>query len=324
MNEEQTTTGTQVDNSDLSIEERVSLALDEPTEEPVEPQEDEQEAVDEAEDNAPKEQDNTYDECPDKFKDKDGKVDVNKLAKSYKELEPLLQEKANWEKERAELLEAKKVLDKQREETERLAQEKGYASASDMEFDTALVNYEANEYAKYLHYTEDPEAVKKLLIDYINNPSGDILDEIELEFPSGVIKRVNVAKERQRVALESELNQQKEVQAMAGIEDVISQSVEYDQSVFNHKPFEELFVRTLQRYGNNFTFEDAQVLIGAVNEIKKSIRDEVIKEYGIKQENNKATDEIASFNPSSAPVAGQKSIRDLSGTELAKAISKLI
>ena len=99
MEEQQTTTDLQVDNSsEPTIEERVSKVLnDEPTEESEEPKEEQEEAPKE-------EQDNTPDECPDKFKDKDGKVDVNKLAKSYKELEPLLAEKSNWTKERAELL----------------------------------------------------------------------------------------------------------------------------------------------------------------------------------------------------------------------------
>lgn len=322
MEEQQTTTDLQVDNSsEPTIEERVAKVLnDEPAEESEEPKEEPEE-----QEEAPKEeQDNTPDECPDKFKDKDGKVDVNKLAKSYKELEPLLAEKSNWTKERAELLEYKKIIEQQREENERRAQEQGYASASEKQMSDALINLEANEYAKYLHTTEDPEEVRKMLIAYISNPSAEALDDIELEFPSEVIKKVAVAKERQRAQWESELSKQQETQALVGIENVISQAVDFDRDIFNHKPFEDLFVKTLQRYGNNFTFEDAQVLIGAVNDLRNSIREEVAKEYGINKENGKATDELASITSSnSAPVARQ-SIKDLSGDALASAIKRLI
>lgn len=322
MEEQQTTTDLQVDNSsEPTIEERVAKVLnDEPAEESEEPKEEPEE-----QEEAPKvEQDNTPDECPDKFKDKDGKVDVNKLAKSYKELEPLLAEKSNWAKERAELLEYKKIIEQQREENERRAQAQGYASATEKEYSDALINLEANEYAKYLHLTDDPEEVRKMLIDYINNPSVDMLDDIELEFPSEVIKKVAVAKERQRAQWQSELSKQQETQALVGIENVISQAVDFDSAIFNHKPFEDLFVKTLQRYGNNFTFEDAQVLIGAVNDLRNSIREEFAKEYGITKENGKATDELASITSSnSAPVARQ-SIKDLSGDALASAIKRLI
>ena len=322
MEEQQTTTDLQVDNSsEPTIEERVAKVLnDEPAEESEEPKEE----PEEQEEAPAEEQDNTPDECPDKFKDKDGKVDVNKLAKSYKELEPLLAEKSNWSKERAELLEYKKMVEQQREENERRAKEQGFASASDKEMNDALVELEANEYAKYLQYTENPEEVKKMLISYINNPSPETLDDIELEFPSEVIKKVAVAKERQRAQWESELSKQQETQALVGIENVISQAVDFDRDIFNHKPFEDLFVKTLQRYGNNFTFEDAQVLIGAVNDLRNSIREEVAKEYGINKENGKATDELASITSSnSAPVARQ-SIKDLSGDALASAIKRLI
>lgn len=321
MEEQQTTTGTQQDNSELSIDERVSMALDEPESNPVEPQDGHEEEQPQQE--APKEQDNTYNECPDKFKDKDGKVDVNKLAKSYRELEPLLQEKANWEKERAELLKAKETLDKQREQYEQSAIDRGYNSAQEMEMDEALVQLEVNEYAKYLNTTDDPETVRKMLIDYINNPTPDALDDIELEFPSSVIKKVAIAKERQESTWKAQLETQQQTQAYAGIEDVIKRSVEYDGDIFNHKPFEDLFTKTLQRYGTNFTFEDAQVLIGAVNDLRKAIRDEVVKEYGLQQENKKATDELASVSPNSAPAPSQ-GIMNLQGAELAKAISKLI
>ena len=78
MEEQQTTTDLQVDNSsEPTIEERVAKVLDdEPAEEAEEPKEE----PEEQEEALIEEQDNTPDECPDKFKDKNGKVDVNKLA----------------------------------------------------------------------------------------------------------------------------------------------------------------------------------------------------------------------------------------------------
>lgn len=311
------------DNSEsINIQEEVSKALDEPetsTETTVEKDNVQSETV-------------KQDECPDKFRNNDGSVNVDKLTKSYKELEPLINEKAEWQKERAELLKSKEQLDailnQQNEQNEIFAKERGYNSTQEMQKAYEIANYEANEYAKYLQYIdeEDRNIVERMLVDYANNPSDELMRDIELEFPPEVNKRIAV----QSYQLEQNFNNQaiesNNVQRMTNLENIIKQSVEADEKIFDYEPFHNLYVNTLQKYGDNFTFEDSMALINTFNQMKDLYRKEFEKEYGIENENKKATDKLASISAStSAPaVTFEKDINKISKQELSALVSKFI
>ena len=141
-------------NNGDDLQKQISEALNEPETKVEEPQ-----GTQEPPKPEPKQDNNVN--CPEKFKNEDGSVNIEKLAKSYKELEPLLNEKAAWQKERAELLEIKKQLDEFNKQKEEQAIQAGYSSTEDMQQVFEIANLEANEYAKYLPYVENPEEVRQ-------------------------------------------------------------------------------------------------------------------------------------------------------------------
>lgn len=273
--------------------------------------------------------DNTI-ECPDKFKNEDGTPNIANILKSYKELEPLLQQRKAWEQERAELLGAKQELDRINQEKEQSAINEGYSSLEDKNQKKEVARLEVSEYKKYVQYTDEPAEITKLLDQYADNPSPELMEQIELEFAPEINKRVAIIADRKEREFETLNEKSAETQKYTNLENVISQSVEANSELFGYKPFHDLFTRTLYRFGDNFTFEDAQVLMHAVNDLRNVFQQEFEKQNGTKLENDKATDDIASINTattSSAPVASQYSNADLkkmSAKELANVISKYI
>jgi hypothetical protein len=307
-----------------SLQEQISKALDEPEEqskedgngEPTKPEEPKKEPKDNTE------------KCPDKFKNEDGSVNVDNLLKSYKALEPLVNEKSGWEKERAELLKAKEQLDNINKEAEARAKNAGYESAIDMQQVYEVAYEEANEYAQYLQYVDDHEDVRQKLISYANNPTPELMEEIELEFAPEINKRVAVVSDRLKQSFQAQSQQDANTMRMMKMENVVKQAVEENSEIFNYEPFKELFVNTLDKYGDNFTIEDARVLIGAMTKMKEAFRAEFEKQMGVKAENNAATDALAALNgSSSAPGAKpvtNADIDNMSEKELRSEIRKLI
>lgn len=263
--------------------------------------------------------------CPDKFKNQDGTINIETVLKSYNELEPLLNEKADWQKERTELLEAKKQLDEINRQKEEQARQAGYSSNQAMEQVFQIAKLEADEYAKYLQFTENPEEVKQKLINYANNPTDELMREIEMEFSPEVNKKVAVLSERQK----NQFEKQAETQKFANIESVINQSVTENKELFNYEPFKQLFINALYKFGDSFTADDAKALISTVLEMKNLFKSEFEQQLNSKQQNDKATDKLASINNlNSAPSASQTitniDIEKMSENELSKAIRQYI
>ena len=70
---------------------------------------------------------------PKKFLKEDGTPDIENLTKSYRELEPLLNEKANWAKEKAELETKAKLADSYKQQQDIIAKNMGFNDFSDLE-----------------------------------------------------------------------------------------------------------------------------------------------------------------------------------------------
>ena len=304
-------------NSEADLQKQISDVLIEPenTEKTTE--------VKQEESQEPQKENNIN--CPDKFKNQDGTINIETVLKSYNELEPLLNEKADWQKERTELLEAKKQLDEINRLKEEQAKQAGYSSNQAMEQVFQIAKLEADEYAKYLQFTENPEEVKQKLINYANNPSAELMKEIELEFAPDINKNIAVLAERQRQQFEK----QAETQKFANIESVINQSVTENKELFNYEPFKQLFINTLYKFGDSFTFEDAKALISTVLEMKNLFKSEFEQQLNSKQQNDKATDKLASINNlNSAPIKNinitNSDIEKMSENELSKAIRQYI
>lgn len=337
MEIEQTTSTNNVDNSsaqEYSIED-IQNVLDEPTNEgsdkvaaKTDEKNDTQSETDtSSQDNSQKSSKEDKNDCPEKFRNEDGTANVEKILKSYKELEPLMSQKAQWEKERAELLPYKEQFEKQQQQYEENARQQGFNSIEDMEHNYELANLTANEYAKYLRYTEEPEKVRQMLIDYANNPNDELLNDIEFEFPSEAIKRVTVAQERQKQYYQSIASKQAETQKLSNIENVIKYAVEKHNDIFDYEPFKQLFINTLNRYGDSFTNDDAEMLIGTMVQMKDLFQKEFEKQSNKDLQNKQATDAAASINTAnSAPATSQKDpdISKMSDKQLVKLLKDYV
>lgn len=278
----------------------------------------------------PPSQDNKQDnplECPDKFKNEDGTANWDKVLKSYKELEPLVNQKAQWEKERAELLSYKQQIEEQQKQYEQTARQQGFNSTQDMEHSYELAALKANEYYKHIRETEEPEKVTQMLIDYANNPNDELLSEIEFEFPSNTIKEVTRLEEQQKQYYNYVASKQAETQKMSNIEGIIGHAVEKHDELFDYAPFKQLFVNALNKYGDRFTNEDAEALMNTMVEMKKLFQEEFTKQSTKDAQNKQATDNIASLNnKNSAPAASQKEldISKMTDKQLAKYLQDFV
>ena len=313
---------TSTDNSEVTTE-QILEALE--PEQDVEPQDDkvdvEKEETQPSE-NKEEQPDNT-EEVPEKFISADGKADINKILKSYKELEGY---KSKLEKERADLLKIKEQADKEAQAKEQQARNAGYESVLDMQQKYEIAQIEANEYAKYLSVTDDPQEVLKMLQAYASNPSPELMKEIELEFAPEINKQIAIISDRKARDFEILKAQQAETQKYSNIETVISKSIEKNNDLFNYEPFKQLVIRTLARYGDNFTYEDSEILMDTMVQMKELFQKEFENNKNAQIQNNSATDKLSSISgQNSAPSASTPAdISKLSDKELAKVIRQFI
>ena len=334
MEDQNVTTAAAPEVSDNSSAEadlgtQISNALDEPDNGSADTETEDNEQTDTPSEPKTEDVKDNISQCPDKFKNKDGSVDVDNLSKSYVELEKLRSaEQTKWQQEKAELLKAKEQLDKLNQLKEDNAKNAGFNSAEEMSQVFEMASLEANEYSKYLQYLDNDvrDDVRNLLIQYANTPTPELMAQIELEFAPEVNKHVAIQADRMRQSFAARRKQEAETRKMANIESVISQSVDSNPEVFKYEPFKKLFVDTLHKYGDSFTFEDAKVLMETMTCMKNAYQEEFAKKTGVKIANDQATDKLAGLgDTSSAPASGQVvDFNSLSKAELDKYIRKYI
>lgn len=324
MEENTNTTTDVVDNSDVEYSDADILSALDDTSEPSEPPV-EDTPKDDNNGGEPHEEnkDNTQTEYPDKFKKEDGSVDIERMYKSYSELEAY---KTKLEQERADLNKYKEQVEQMQQQREEEARNAGFNSVEDMQHMYQVAAFEANEYAKYLAYTDDPEAVRQMLINYQNNPSDALMEDIEMEFSPDINKKVASASARAQAQYEAQLAQQAETGKLANIENIIGQTVDANSDVFNYEPFKKMFVGLLQKYGDAIQPEDAIMLANTMTEMKDLYRQEFEKMTGTTLANSDATDKLATLSDNkTAPAASQPvNWETLSEKELAKYIAKYI
>lgn len=315
----QTETVTQ-DNSQESLEAEIAKVLDEPEENTSETT---QEGQEDPSNDGPK--DNTI-QCPEKFKNKDGSVNVENLVKSYTELESSSsQQKASWEKEKAELQKAKEQLDAYHKQQEEQARQAGFNSQQDMQNMYELISTEANEYYKYIGQTDDPERVTGMLQDYINNPTEEKREDIELEFSPEVIRNVAIATERRRFQLEQTSQTNAKTQETMKIENTIQQLCEKHNNILQDENVKNFVVSQFAKFGSALDFETASAMLTLLEQREGGFKQKV-DELAAK-ENKKATDKIAAIsNSSSAPASDEEwsNFDNLSPSQQEKIIGKYL
>lgn len=310
----------QADNANL--DEQIAKALEEPVTEA-------KETSDEAEVKEPTKeikQDNIT-ECPEKFRNKDGSVNVENLVKSYKELESnSSQKQTEWEKERAEHQKVKEKLDSLNKIQEEQARQSGFDSHQDMQNAYELVSLEANEYYKYINETDDPVAVTKMLQEYLQFPSDEKLRDIELEFSPVVIREVAKATERRKIQLEQQSQQFAQTTEMTKIENTIQQLCEKHNEILQDSNVKDFVVSQFTKFGANLDFDTASGLLTLLESRDSSMK-EKYNDIATKQ-NSQATDKIAAISNSSSATNSDTdnyaNFGKLSSTEQEKLISKYL
>lgn len=291
------------DNSQEDLEAQIAKVLDEPEEDSTESStEDKGDTSNSNENTEPK--DNTL-ECPEKFKNKDGSINVENLIKSYTALESSnTQQKASWEKEKAELQKAKEQLDAYNKQQEQNARQAGYNSSIEMQNAYEVINTEANEFYRYIGLTDDPDRVTGMLQDYLNNPTDAKREEIELEFSPEVIRNVAIATERKRAQLEQQSRQNASTEEMTKIENTIQQLCDKHGDLLQDEKVKKFVVDQFSKFGSALDFETASSMLALIEErdggFKKKVQELADKE------NKQATDKLSAIsNTSSAPASDE-------------------
>lgn len=270
-------------------------------------------------------------EIPEKFKDKDGNVDLVKLAKAYKDLEPVVNQKADLEKEKINLekeLNDTKAVKQQQDEMAKLygfnSFEEMKSYQKELQQNTQLAQVEANAYAEFLNVCDDPVAVRQLLIAYAQNPTQELLAEIEDLFPADVNKRVGEFLAMQKAELRKQndnmLYQEEAQKAQAFLENVTQEHKE----LFQNKAIVNLFGEAFLKYGTDL---DMNKFVGYVDALKQSFIAEFIAEQGKTKENDDAIKKLEDLSPNTKTVVSTPKNVDLNkidNKQLSEYVSNLI
>lgn len=308
--------------SDIDTEALIDELLEEPNEDSGDDNKGEE---------APKAEEQSKDNTakyPEKFLE-NGELNTDKLVDAYLNLEKhSSQQSAQRKAEQDELNQLRGWYQQQAQKAQQEAQKAGYETVQDWQVAKEIASFEANEYSRYLGYIEDPEEraeVQQMLIDYEANPSKALLNRIEMEFAPEINKSIGIDAYKMQQQYENQKLANAETQKMSNIESVISQSVDANSELFDNEAFNSLFVNTLYKYGDNFTFEDATALMNMVKQMQQSAIDAYTKSLNVKKDNDNATDKLASITGTNANThQGNKRLGDMSPAELDKYLDTII
>ena len=240
----------------------------------------------------------------------------------YAELEKKLGEQSNELGELRKQAEVAKELQKQIDAQKlQEAQSKGFDSVEEFETNHEVVNFEADEYAKYLDKCDYPEEMVKLLAEYRKNPSPETLSLIEADFPVEVLKQVagNVAILKGQ--LQEKRNEALSNQVYNSAKEYLDVNVNKYEQEFKNPAFAALYGEAFRAYGCDL---DTDKFVSLMRQYAQS----VIKANGIKNsialENSNATDEIAGLTGvgSSQPAPQEKNILEMTEDEVRKELRK--
>ena len=265
---------------------------------------------------------------PEKFLKEDGTPDYERMAKSYLELEPLVNEKAQWSKEKIDLEQKAQLADNYKQQQDVMAKNLGFENYQALEqhqnqlnFNTQMAKYEANEYAKYLNQAENPAETRELLMLYSQQPSPELLAEIESRFTGDVHKKVgeNMAGVKQQIQQQNmqQTYETEKESARTYLVDVTEKYGDY----FKNEAFTNMFGLAFKELGTKL---DAPTLISAMDAYK----DSVIKEYEsskqAKAENDKAKSDLSGLNPGGENVNNgqEKNILDMTPEQMQNEFKK--
>lgn len=275
-------------------------------------------------------------EIPEKFKTKDGNLNLKALSKYIKDSETyntqLSQQKAELEKKQDELKEKIELAENLEKQQDELAKKFGYQNFSAMQqrqqeiqLNNQLAQYSANCYAEYVSLCDNPNEVRDLLMQYAQNPTQELANVIGEEFPAEVHRQVGekIAGFKNQLAMYQQQQERAKSEELAKehINNVVNTYGEW----FKNKEFAQVYALAFQYLGIDL---DPAKMFPAMQQLKDSWIREYQASLDAKKQNDDAVNTLQGLSPNGKAIQQpQQKIVDidkLSPAELEKAVGQLV
>lgn len=245
---------------------------------------------------------------------------IEDATKSYAELEKKLGEQSNELGELRKKAELADKLQKQIQEQElKKANEKGFDTIEQYQNNKELVNFEANLYRKHLQECEFPDEMERLLAEYVKNPSDEIRNTIETEFPIDTLKQVAGEVAIFKGQLQQKANEALEQEVFNSAKEYLDTYVNKYSNDFKNPAFAALYGEAFRALGCNLQTDKFVSLL-------KAYGNSILQAAGIKKavnsENSQATDEIAGLTNIADVSSNEKNILEMSEDEIRRELKK--
>lgn len=293
------------EDEDLTVEDDEDKPSNDDGKEKKEP-ENKNEGKDDAEDVA--DDDGSEVEIPEKFKTKDGNLNLKALSKYIKDSETnntqLRQKISDFEKNQASLQEKADLADTLQKQQDELAKQFGFENYTSLQErqkaiqkQSQIATFEANAYAEYLALCENPQEMRDTLIKYASNPNDQtLIDIINEGFPIEAHKNVAMKSQQFQTELaQHNLQLEREAtkkEAEAHINSVVAEYGDW----FKNKEFANVYALAFQYLGIDL---DPQKMFPAMEALKNSWIEEYKAQIQAEKENEDAIEGLQSLSPNS-------------------------
>ena len=244
----------------------------------------------------------TNEEIPQKFRNKDGSANVSALLKSYKALEPLINEKAKWTKEKESLIQKLSMF-----------QDKDPDAVTDV----SKKNVELLE--QVLEKSTDIEKAKNLIEKFKENPTNETIKELEGLFPYETLKEISL---QNAVETFAELKKQQD-EYFNELQNYMTPIVEKNFAALQNPVAAEIFGQAVLKFGSGL---DSEWFFLKLQQLKESFYSDFQKEQNLKTEANTAVSTASKMSPNNSAGGGvpllKRNALDLSPQELDKMLDE--
>lgn len=246
---------------------------------------------------------------------------IEEAARGYAELEKKLGQQSN------ELGELRKYKQQQedaiRAQKQKEAQENGFETVQEYVDHKAVAEHIASAYKKHLSECDYPEEMEALLNQYKANPTDELLETIEAEFPLSTVKNIAVGVDLFKGELQQKAQEAQIEELTQSAKEYLSENVAKYKEEFKNPAFAVLYGEAFKALGCSL---DTDLFVNMLNEFAK----EVIKADGFRKEvakeNTDATDEIAGLSlgnsAKQSDSSSEKLLTDMTQEELEQYLTK--
>lgn len=252
-------------------------------------------------------------------------TDLDTANKSYQELQKKLGEQGL---ELGDLRKKSDELTELKEKQSKFLQKLGFNSLEEYEnkqreiqYDEDVSKFEANRYLDYINEAEFPDEVKRLITLYHSSTGEDkrqVLDSIEANFSTEIIKRVAADVAMYRGQLDGEKRQALEEQQLNTARSYLQNVVQKYQDEFKNQDLVMLYGEAFKTLGPDL---NTDYFMDLCLKLKKSWQAEALAAHNIQVENENTKDRISDSTTSRNNV-DTKDILDMSEDEIRKELKK--